>query len=123
MAEREVWQDFAFRQKIVRVQKTQRGGLHRAAEKERRFLERVGQVGGDHLADGLAERAVEDEAERAIGIMLADENYGVLKKRAAQIAAVQQQFAFEKFLRNAHCRSQCASGMQNPQKENNHVTK
>ena len=78
-------------------------GLHRAAKKQRRFLERVGQVGDDHFADGFAERAVEHETERALGVVLANQNDRALKKRTAQIAAVQQQFAFEKFLRLAHC--------------------
>ena len=43
--------------KLSVCKKLKRGGLHRAAEKQRRFLERVGQVGHDHLADVFAERS------------------------------------------------------------------
>src|ERR1019366_339477 len=82
---------------IIRVQKTQRGGLHRPAEIQRRFLECVGQIGDDHFADGLAERTVEDETERAFGIVLADEDDGALEERTAKLSAVEQQLAFEKF--------------------------
>ena len=90
--------------------------LHRPAEEQRRFPERVGQVGHEHLADLVAGGAVQHQAERALGVVLADENDRAVKKRAAQTAAVQQQSAFEKFYRLAHCWSQFAPEMPGWQK-------
>ena len=84
------------------MQKAQRRRLHRPAEEQRRFLERVGQVGHDDCADLVAGGAVEHEAKRALGVVLADENDGAVEKRAVQLAAVQQQLAFEEFSVRAH---------------------
>jgi hypothetical protein len=61
-----------------------------------------GQVGHEHLADLVAGGAVQHEAERALGVVFADENHRAVEKQAAQTAAVQQQSAFEKFSRLTH---------------------
>ena len=54
---------------------------------------RLGQVRDDHFADVVAGSAVEHQAERALGIVLADEHHGTLEERAAQLAAVEEQLA------------------------------
>ena len=44
------------------------------------------------------------EAESAIGIVLADQDHGAMKKRSMQVAAVQQQLAHEEFWLCRHLR-------------------
>jgi hypothetical protein len=51
--------------------------------------------------------------------VFADEDDRAVKKRATQTAAVQQQFAFEKFSRLTHCWLQFAPEMPGWQKRKN----
>ena len=93
MAEREVGHDAVVGNKIIRVQIAQRRRLHRAAQKQRRGFDPFRQIGDDEFAHGLAERTVENQAERAFRIVLADEDDGALKIGAAELAAVEKQLA------------------------------
>src|SRR5882724_12275499 len=102
MAEGKVRNHVRIRNETVGMQEAQGAGLHRAADVEGKFLERLGQVSHDHLANLAAGTPVEHEAESAFGIVLADEDDGALEKRAAQLPAVQQQLAFQKFFRVTH---------------------
>ena len=97
MAEGEVGQYVGLRQEGVGVKETEGAGLDRAAEVEGRIPEGIGQVGHDHLANLASERAVEHQAEGAIGVVLADEDDRALEKRAAQLPAIQQELALQKF--------------------------
>src|SRR5258706_4425005 len=118
MTEVQVGEHVGVGDEIVRVQETQGGRLHRAAQKKRRFLQRIGQVGHDQLAHLAAAGAVQHQAKGALVIVLADEDNGAVKKRTQQVAAVQQQLAFEGFFLVAHRHGQCASRKQTWQKEN-----
>jgi hypothetical protein len=86
----------------IGVEKTQRCRLHGSTQVKRTFLERGGQVGNDHFPDFTAGGAVEDEAEGALGVVLADEDDRPLKKGAVQLAAVQQQEALQELWRVRH---------------------
>src|SRR5882724_11123906 len=102
MAEGEVRDHIRIRNETVGMQEAQGAGLHRATDVERKFLERFGQVSHDHLANLAAGTPIEHQAESAFRIVLADEDDGALKKRAAKLSAVQQQLAFQKFFRVTH---------------------
>jgi hypothetical protein len=78
------------------VKKAQCGRLDGAAKEKRAFLQSVGQVCHEHLADIVSHRAIQDEAERAFGIVLTDKYDSSLKERTAELAAVQQQLAFKR---------------------------
>src|ERR1039457_4578219 len=108
MAEAQIWKYIRVGDEAVRMQKAQRGRLHRPAEKKRRFPKPVGQVGHEHFTHLVAGGAVEHEAKSPLGVVLANKHHRVMEKRTAQNAAVQQQFAFEEFRRFAHIHSQCA---------------
>ena len=114
MAERKIRQHVGFGNEIVGVQITQRARLHRAAKIKRRGFEYVRQVGDDHLADGLADGAIEDEAKCAFRIVFADEDDGALKKRATKLPAVEQQLTLQRFSVFGHCydnlHQKCPSG-------------
>src|ERR1700722_4368770 len=107
MAEFEIGHDDFARQKIVRVQKAERGKLDGAAEKKGLFLEPLGQISDDHFSKFVAGGTIKDEAEGAFGIVLADEKDGALEKGAAQLPAVQQQLAFQIFSDLRHVRCRC----------------
>src|SRR6185437_8865450 len=70
VAQRQVRDNVGVGEKRVRMQKAERAGLDGAAEVEGTFLERIGHVGDDHLADGFLAGTVEDEAEGAFGLVL-----------------------------------------------------
>ena len=95
MAQVQVGDDVSIGNERVGVEETQRGGLDGAAEIERAGFEHIGQVSDDHLADIAARGTVKDEAERAFGVVLADEHHGALEKRAAQLATVEEQLALQ----------------------------
>ena len=86
----------------IGVQKAQRGRLDRAAQIQRATFKRLRQIRDDHVAHLVARRAVEHQAERAFGIMLADNHHCALKERAAQLPAVEQQLAFQEFRLRCH---------------------
>src|ERR1035438_10553580 len=102
MAEAQIRKYIRVGDETVRMQKAQRGRLHRPAEKKRRVPKPVGQVGHEHFTHLVAGGVVEDEAKSPLGVVLANQHYRVMEKGAAQNAAVQQQFAFEEFSRFAH---------------------
>jgi hypothetical protein len=97
MAEFEVGHDAGIRQEIVRMQKAEGGKLDGTAKEKRLVLELFREVGDDHFAQLVAAGTVQDEAESAFGVMLADEENGALEERTGQLPAVQQQLAFQIF--------------------------
>jgi hypothetical protein len=66
-------------------------------DEERTVLKRVRQIGNHHFADLAASGAVQNKAEGAFGVMLADQDNGLLKKGTSQLPAVQEQLASEVF--------------------------
>ena len=82
VAEIEVGHDTGAGQEVVRVEIAEGGKLHRAAEVKGLLFELLGDIGHDHFAEAGAAGPVEDEAERAFGVMLANEHHRALKKRS-----------------------------------------
>ena len=72
------------------------GGLDRAAEVDAQFFDGVGEVRDENFTDFVGAGLVEDEAEGAVGIVLADEDDGAVKDGAMQLAAIQKEFSFER---------------------------
>lgn len=97
--------DIGVGNKSVAVQKTQSSGLDGATEEKRLFFERVGQIGDDHFANFISAAAIEDEPERAFGIVFANEDNRVMEKRAVELPAVEQQLSFEIFWDLSHARA------------------
>ena len=93
----EVRQHAGVRQEGVRVQIAQGLRLHGAAEKERLVLQRVGQIRDDRLADFLVRRPVDHQAERALRVVLADEDDGAVEAGAGQLSAIEEELAFQRF--------------------------
>ena len=62
---------------------------------QRLVLERQGEACDERLADLVARAAIEDEAERAILVVLAYEDDRAVKKRARQLPVVEEQLALE----------------------------
>ena len=79
----------------VRMQKTQRRRLHRPAQMQGQILERVWQISHHHFTHLVATGLIQHQAERAFGIMLADEHDGAVEVRTAQFPAVQQELPFQ----------------------------
>src|ERR1041385_1140049 len=104
MAEAKIRDYVGIRDKRITVKETERGRLNRTAEVKRKLLQCVRQVRYDHFAHIAAGRAIQDEAESAFGVMLADQEDCSLKKRTAQLTAVEQQLSFQECLRFRHNR-------------------
>jgi hypothetical protein len=77
------------------MQVAQGRGLHRTPDIKWKLPQRIGQVGDNHFSRLTAAIPVQDEAKRALRVVLADQEHGALEKRASQFTAVQQQLAFE----------------------------
>jgi hypothetical protein len=50
------------------------------------------------FADVVPRGSVQDQPERALEIMLADQDDAALEERTLQLAVIQQQLAFERFV-------------------------
>ena len=74
MAEAEVGHDVGVGQENVGVEVAEGGGLDGAAEVEGEFFDGVGEVGDEHFADFVGAGLVQDEAECALIVVLADQN-------------------------------------------------
>ena len=85
MTEAQIWQHRGIRNKTVCMKKTQRRGLHRAADKQRLFFDRVRQIGHDHLACFVSRGAIQDKPERSIDVVFADDEDGVLEERSLTV--------------------------------------
>jgi hypothetical protein len=77
--------------------------LHGPAKEKWRFLQCAGEVRDDGFADLILGGSVEDQAEGALGVVLANQDNRAMEKRAAQLSVVQNQLAFERFLGVVHC--------------------
>ena len=102
MAEAQIRDDVGVRNKGIAIEVTQGRGLDRTTEEKRKFLQGIGQIGDDHFTDVAAGSAVQDEAESAFGIVLADQQNGALEERTLQLAAIEQQLSFEECLGVRH---------------------
>jgi hypothetical protein len=67
--------------KNVGVKETQAARLHRAAHKKLMGFDRVRQIRNQGLANFAFARAVQDQAKRALFIMLANQDDGSMEKR------------------------------------------
>ena len=103
MAQVQVRHDAGLGQEIIRMQIAQRGELHRAAQVKRLLLKLVRNIRDNHFAQIISAGTIQDEAKRSLGIMLAYENDGALKKRATQLSAIEQLLAFKELWRVRHC--------------------
>jgi hypothetical protein len=79
------------------MEKAQDAGLDGAAQEKGLLFEGLGQVGHQRVAHLAAGRPVENEAESAFGIVLANQDDGAMEKGAVQFAAVQEQLALPGF--------------------------
>src|SRR5712691_6016249 len=102
MTETQIGQHVGIGNKRIGEQEAQRGRLNRSSEVQRAGFKSIGQVSNDGFTDIGAAAAVEHQTEGALSIVLANEDYGSLKERAAQLAAVQEQLAFQVFLGLGH---------------------
>ena len=102
MTEIEVGHDAGSGQKLIRVEETQGGKLDWTAEKKGLDFQLLREVGDNHFAKFVAAGTVENEAEGAFRVVLADEDDRALEKRAAQAAIIQEQLAFEIFINLTH---------------------
>src|SRR5712692_1362771 len=97
MAKIEVGHNVGLGQINVVVQKAQRLRLDRAAQIEGFLLEGLRQFGDQGVADFVGRGAVQDEAERAFLVVLADEDHGAMEEGAVQFALVEDQLPFQGF--------------------------
>jgi hypothetical protein len=74
MAEAKVGEDVGVGQEVVGVQVAERAGLNGAAHIEVHFFDGVGEVSDEDFADFVGAGLVEDEAEGALFVVLANEN-------------------------------------------------
>lgn len=74
VAETEVRHHVRVRQKDVGVQIAEGAGLNRAAQINIEILDRVGEIGDEDIADFVWAGLIEDEAERALFVVLANKN-------------------------------------------------
>ena len=84
------------------MQKAQAARLHRAADEQRLLLDRVGQVCHQRLADLVLAGTVQDQAEGAFFIVLANQDDGSVEERALQFSAIQQQLPLQRFVNLGH---------------------
>jgi hypothetical protein len=68
--------------------------LDRAPQEERTSFDGVGKIRDNHFTNVTASGPIKDQPKSALGIMLTDEYDSALKKRAAQLTAVEQQLTF-----------------------------
>jgi len=92
MAEIQISHDIGAGQIGVAVEKAQGLRLHRAADEKILLLNAVGQIGHQCLAYLFLRRAVEDQSESTLGVVLADQHHSAVKKGAVQLSAVQDEF-------------------------------
>jgi len=74
MAKAEVGHDVGVGQEKVGVEVAEGAGLDGAAEEEGEFFDGVGEVGDEHFADFVGAGLVQNEAECALSVVLADQN-------------------------------------------------
>src|SRR5438067_13009136 len=107
MAHAQIRQHIGIGNKRIRDQEAERRGLDRPAEKQGAGFERLGQISHYYFTDVAATAAIENQAKSPFGIMLADEHHSALEKGATQLAAVEEQLAFQKFVRLRHTLRNC----------------
>jgi hypothetical protein len=84
------------------MEKAEDAGLDRAANVKGLLLEGLGQIGDDGVADLAAGRAIENQAQRAGGIVLADEDDGAMEEGAVEFPAIEKQAALQELGRPGH---------------------
>lgn len=95
VAHAELGHDVAIGKVEVGVEVAEGAGLDGAADEKWQFFNGVRQIGDERFADFVFARLREDQSESALGVVGADQNDGPMKNRPAQLAAIQQQLAFE----------------------------
>ena len=74
MAEAEIGKDVGVGQEVVGVKVAEGAGLDGAAHVEVHFFDGVGEIGDEDFTDFVGAGLVEDEAEGALFVVLANEN-------------------------------------------------
>ena len=95
MPEIEVVNDVGIRDESVGMQIAERGGLDRAAEKQLVLFDGVGEVSDEDITNFVFGGIGQDKAERALGVVMANENDRTVKERPAKLSAIQKQLAPE----------------------------
>src|SRR5436190_7507559 len=95
MPEIEVGNDVGVRNEGVGMQIAERGGLDRAAQIELVLFDGIGEISNEDVADFVFGGIGQDEAERALGIVVANEDDRTVKERPAKLSAIQKQLAPE----------------------------
>src|SRR6266853_479398 len=102
MTQAQIRHDICLANEGVGVQKAQSRRLHRSAEIKGTTFKLLRQVGDDHFTDVVARAAVKHQAEGSFSVMLANQHHRALEERAAQLAAVQEQLAFQELFQLRH---------------------
>lgn len=95
MPDVQVWHHIRVCQERVGMEITQRRGLDRTTEEQRLFAQSFRKIRDHHLADLILRGAVQHEAKRALGIVLAKKNYRAMKEGTVQTASVQEELSFQ----------------------------
>ncbi len=98
----QVKHDVGLGYKNVAMQETQGARLHRAAHEKRLALDRLRQIRHQGLAHFALGGPVQDQAESALRIMLANQHDGAMEKGPVQFAAIEQQLPLQGFMTLGH---------------------
>src|SRR6266545_4892 len=102
MIEVEVEHDVGLGEIGIAVEKTQGLRLHWTSQEQRHLLEDFRQLGHQGLAHLVARLPVEHQAKRSLHIVLADQNDAAMEKGSLKPAVVEEQLAFQRWLRCRH---------------------